>query len=169
MKMTPKQKAFADEYIINGNITQAAIKAGYSKKTAYEMGRENLGKPHILSYIEKQLEEHEIDVKLRQKQVLDYALRVLNEDETEEHAFVVKNEIGLEEVEVVRLKPKIKDKTDAAKFLTTILSTVEKNRLQNIKLEKEIKKLEKEMQTDTSTEDKLKEYFQALGGAFRES
>lgn len=169
MKLTEKQKRFADEYIITGNARKSAIKAGYSEKTASETGYENLKKPHILKYIEKKLENHEIDVKLRQKQVLDYAVRVLNEEETEDHAFVVKNESGFEEVEVVRLKPKIKDKTDAAKFLTTILSTVEKNRLQNIKLEKEIEKLEKEMRTDASTEDKLKEYFQALGGAFRES
>lgn len=169
MKLTEKQKRFADEYILTGNARKSAIEAGYSEKTASEIGYENLRKPHILKYIEEKLKNHEIDVKLRQKQVLDYAVRVLNEEETEEHAFVVKNENGFEEVEVVRLKPKIKDKTDAAKFLTTILSTVEKNRLQNVKLEKEIEKLEKEIQTDASTEDKLKEYFQALGGAFRES
>lgn len=167
-KLTVKQKRFADEYILTGNARQSAIKAGYSEKTASETGYENLNKPHILAYIESRLKQHEIDIKLRQKQAIDYAIRVLQEEETEEHAFVVGDETGTE-VTTVRLKPKIKDKTDAAKFLTTILSTVEKNRLQNIKLEKEIKKLEKEIQTDTSTEDKLKEYFQALGGAFRES
>lgn len=33
-KLTPKQKNFADEYIITGNATQSAIKAGYSEKYA---------------------------------------------------------------------------------------------------------------------------------------
>lgn len=51
-KLTPKQKAFADEYIINGgNATQAAIKAGYSKKTAGRIGGENLKKLEIIKYI----------------------------------------------------------------------------------------------------------------------
>lgn len=168
MKLTEKQKRFADEYILTGNATQSAIKAGYSEKTAAEIGHENLRKPNILAYIESKLEQHEIDIKLRQKQAFDFAIRVLQEEETEEHAFVVGDETGTE-VQTIRLKPKIKDKADAAKFITTILSTVEKNRLQNIKLEKEIAKLEKDLQTDTSTEDKLKAYFEALGSAFRES
>lgn len=167
-KLTPKQQAFADYYIETGNATQSAIKAGYSEKTARFIGAENLTKPNILKYIEKNLEQHEIDIKLRQKQSLDYAIRVLNEEETEDHAFVVSNGES-EDVQVVRLKPKIRDKTEAAKFLTTVLSTVEKNRLQNIKLEKEIAKLEKDIQTDSSTEDKLKEYFKALGSAFDEA
>ena len=52
-KLTKKQKAFADEYLRNGgNATQAAIKAGYSEKTAKETGYENLTKPHIKDYID---------------------------------------------------------------------------------------------------------------------
>lgn len=42
MKLTEKQKRFADEYIKSGNATQAAIKAGYSKRTANRIGPENL-------------------------------------------------------------------------------------------------------------------------------
>lgn len=41
-KLTAKQKRFCDEYLIDMNITQAAIRAGYSKKTAYAIGQENL-------------------------------------------------------------------------------------------------------------------------------
>lgn len=55
-KLTPKQKAFADEYLTNGgNATQAAIKAGYSKKTARNIGAENITKPNISSYIASKL------------------------------------------------------------------------------------------------------------------
>lgn len=55
-KLTPKQKAFADNYIANGgNATDAARKAGYKKPEV--QGYENLRKPHILAYIaEKQAE-----------------------------------------------------------------------------------------------------------------
>lgn len=57
MKLTIKQKRFADEYIISGNATQSAIKAGYSKKTAGVIGDENLKKPNVAEYIKKRLEE----------------------------------------------------------------------------------------------------------------
>ena len=48
VKLTRKQQLFCQEYLANGyNATQAAIKAGYSAKTAYAMGAENLRKPQI--------------------------------------------------------------------------------------------------------------------------
>lgn len=59
--MNPKQKKFCDEYLKNGgNATQAAIKAGYSKKTANRIASENLSKLDIKNYIQersKKLEE----------------------------------------------------------------------------------------------------------------
>lgn len=57
MKLTPKQQKFADEYIKTGNATQSAIEAGYSKKTAQQIGAENLLKPVIKSYIAKRMEQ----------------------------------------------------------------------------------------------------------------
>lgn len=49
--LTKKQKAFADHYIITGNATDAAKKAGYSEKTAHVIGAENLTKPKISQYL----------------------------------------------------------------------------------------------------------------------
>lgn len=57
MALTPKQLAFADYYIECGNQTEAAKKAGYSEKTAYSIGNENLKKPEILLYIEERMAE----------------------------------------------------------------------------------------------------------------
>lgn len=51
MKLTPKQKAFAEFYAASGNATEAAIKAGYSEKTAQQIGAENLLKPVITEYL----------------------------------------------------------------------------------------------------------------------
>lgn len=48
--LTEKQKRFAEYYLELGNATQAAIKAGYSERTAAEIGSENLGKPQIVAY-----------------------------------------------------------------------------------------------------------------------
>lgn len=50
-KFTTKQQKFIDCY--DGNATKAAIAAGYSKKTAYAIGEENLRKPEILEAIQK--------------------------------------------------------------------------------------------------------------------
>lgn len=70
--LTPKQKAFADEYIANkGNATQAAINAGYSEGTAKEMGYENLTKPHVRAYIDKRLEDKMADLMNRGSQVVE--------------------------------------------------------------------------------------------------
>jgi phage terminase small subunit len=51
-KLTAKQQAFCESYVANGfNATQAAITAGYSEKTAKDIGCENLAKPNIAEYI----------------------------------------------------------------------------------------------------------------------
>jgi phage terminase small subunit len=47
MALNVRQRRFVSEYLINPNATQAALKAGYSKKTAYSIGQENLKKPEI--------------------------------------------------------------------------------------------------------------------------
>ena len=59
MKLTTKQRLFADEYIKSGNATEAALKAGYSKRTSYSIGNENRKKPEIKKYIDKKLDEIE--------------------------------------------------------------------------------------------------------------
>ena len=57
VKLTEKQKKIADYYIELGNATQAAINAGYAKRSAQQMGAENLSKPVIKSYIDERLEQ----------------------------------------------------------------------------------------------------------------
>ena len=49
--LTPKQAAFVAEYLVDLNATQAAIRAGYSAKTAGSVGAENLSKPEIAAAI----------------------------------------------------------------------------------------------------------------------
>ena len=58
-RMTAKQKRFCDEYLIDLNATQAAIRAGYSKKAARQVGNENMSKPYIKNYIEERMQEKE--------------------------------------------------------------------------------------------------------------
>ena len=52
MKLTPKQARFVEEYLVDLNATQAAIRAGYSARTANRIGPENLSKPVIAEAIQ---------------------------------------------------------------------------------------------------------------------
>lgn len=83
-KMTLKQQRFADEYIITGNATQAAIKAGYSKKTAKVIGNENLTKPYIKKYIDERLAQLESEKIASQQEVLSYLSSVMRGEMTEQ-------------------------------------------------------------------------------------
>ena len=56
IKLTPKQRAFVGEYVIDSNGTQAAIRDGYSLPTANRMGSENLSKPVIADAIREATE-----------------------------------------------------------------------------------------------------------------
>ena len=82
--LTLKQQRFADEYIISGNATQAAILAGYSKKTARSIGQENLTKPDIKKYIDERLEELESSKIAKQDEVLRYLTSIMRGFETEQ-------------------------------------------------------------------------------------
>lgn len=57
MALTEKQKAFIEEFLVDRNATQAAIRAGYSEKTARQTGSENLSKPYIAKVIQDRLDE----------------------------------------------------------------------------------------------------------------
>ena len=51
MTITPKQQRFADEYLIDLNATQAAIRAGYSERSAEQQGNRLLGNDKVAAYI----------------------------------------------------------------------------------------------------------------------
>lgn len=78
-KLTPKQQRFVEEYLIDLNATQAAIRAGYSEKTAGAVGHENLKKPEIQDSlkdaIEKRSEESGLTVEKIWKGLLSEATR----------------------------------------------------------------------------------------------
>ena len=57
MALNDRQERFCREYMQDYNATQAAIRAGYSKKTAYSMGSENLRKPEVLARVRELQEE----------------------------------------------------------------------------------------------------------------
>ncbi len=82
-EMTEKQKRFCDEYLIDLNATQAAIRAGYSEKTARAISSENLTKPYIREYINKRLAEKEAELIADQDEVMKYLTAVMRREKTE--------------------------------------------------------------------------------------
>ena len=83
-RLTSKQQRFVDEYIISGNATQAAIKAGYSKKTANRIATENLSKPVIKTAIDKRNAEIQSEKTMDMQEVMELLASIARGETTEE-------------------------------------------------------------------------------------
>jgi len=70
-KLTPKQKLFCEYYVIDKNASAAALKAGYSKKTAKAIGHENLTKPNIKKFIQEHLKKQSEKIGISFDDVID--------------------------------------------------------------------------------------------------
>ena len=73
--LNTKQRKFAVEYMLDFNATRAAIAAGYSQKTAYSIGHENLKKPEIRDFIKAQQQQQMDDHFLSQSAVVNELIR----------------------------------------------------------------------------------------------
>ena len=112
MKLTTKQRLFADEYIKSGNAMQSAIKAGYSEKYAKSSSAKMLENVGIKSYIDAKMAEIESHKIADAKEVLQFYTRVLREEETEEVALSTSDDVV-----TIEKKPSLKDRLNAAKEL----------------------------------------------------
>jgi phage terminase small subunit len=107
-KLTLKQQRFADEYIICGNATEAAIKAGYAKRSAQQVGSENLLKPVIKSYIDKRLEELKSEKVADQQEVIEFLTSVMRGEKTEQTLCSI-GELGQQVIDIdIGAKDRIK-------------------------------------------------------------
>lgn len=70
MKLNERQRRFIDEYIIDLNATQAAIRAGYSERTAYSQGQRLLKNVEIKSAIDKRMQEKTDELIMKQDEIL---------------------------------------------------------------------------------------------------
>lgn len=82
MKLTPKQERFIKEYLIDLNATQAAIRAGYSAKTAGVIGDENLKKPYIASAIKVEQDKTSAKLEITRESLLETLLRIQSNNES---------------------------------------------------------------------------------------
>ena len=117
MKLTEKQKRFADYYIETGNITEAAIKAGYSKKTARVIGQENLQKPAIKSYIDEKLGAMQDERTASAKEVLEFLTKSMRGELDEEVVVIEGTGDGTSEARMVKKQIGLRDRIKSAELL----------------------------------------------------
>lgn len=91
-KLTLKQQRFVDEYIISGNATQAAIKAGYSEKTANRIATENLSKPVIKAELDRRNAEIQSAKTMDMQEVME-RLAAMGRGETTEETVTNKGDV----------------------------------------------------------------------------
>jgi len=112
-KMTAKQQRFCDEYLIDLNATQAAIRAGYSGKTANRIGTENLSKPVIKAYLAERMSEKESELIADQDEVLRYLTSVMRGKSVA--SVLAREETGADHV--IEKPPDEKERLKAAELL----------------------------------------------------
>ena len=135
---TPKQKAFADEFLKCGNQTEAAKRAGYSEKTARQAGAENMKKPVVLEYIQK-----------RQKQIEN--ARIADITEVMQYLTSV-------------MRGEIKDQFDLEAPLSERTRCAQDDRRMNI----ELAKLEAQYKDSTPEEESTDNFLDALNATASE-
>lgn len=168
--LTLKQIAFADEYIINGgNATQAAIKAGYSKKTAETIGFENLRKPKIVEYIASKVrpivEKREIDIQAQLNSLLDiYDGKVIESRSKQiDH---LQGDVVVKDM-TYEYTPDLENRLKAIDLFLKYASPLLQVQLEKAKADAELSRLKAESLkngTTQTTEDKLDELLEKISG-----
>ena len=115
--LTEKQKRFCDEYLIDLNATQAAIRAGYSEKTAYSQGQRMLKNVEVKEYIDARMATKDKKLIADQDEVLRYLTSVLRGESVSEEIVVEGVGDGRSEARKVQKAPSEKDRLKSAELL----------------------------------------------------
>lgn len=111
--MTRKQKRFVEEYLIDLNATQAAIRAGYSPKAAKVTGAKMLTNANLKAYIDEQLEQIHNEKTAQAQEVMEYLTAVMRGEHTEQTLRLVGDGVQ----EITRIDVPAKDRIKAAELL----------------------------------------------------
>lgn len=116
-KLSERQKRFCNEYLIDLNVTQAAIRAGYTPKYANKKVYALLDKPEIKEYLDQQLKKIEDEKIADAKEVMRYLTSVMRNEVTEEVVVVEGYGDGCSEAKKVKKDISAKDRNKAAELL----------------------------------------------------
>lgn len=117
MAMTPKQQRFCDEYLIDLNATQAAIRAGYSEKYAHTNAAKLLQNTTIKDFLRNRMDAKEKDLIADQDEVLRYLTAVMRGEGSEEMVVVEGCGEGVSRATTVSRDISPKDRLKAAELL----------------------------------------------------
>lgn len=115
--MNARQKRFCDEYLTDCNATQAAIRAGYSEKTACEQAARLLTNVNIKDYIDKRMEEISNKNIADAKEVLEYLTSVLRGESNSKVVVVEGTGDGFSEARLLSKSPDEKERLKAAELI----------------------------------------------------
>ncbi len=115
--MTEKQKRFCEEYLIDCNATQAAIRAGYSEKTAYSIGQRLLKNVEVQNYVAQLGEAARTDRTADAAEVMEYLTSVLRGESKASVVAVVGVGDGCSEARLLSKPPDEKERLKAAELL----------------------------------------------------
>ena len=159
-KLTLKQKKFADEYIISGNIEKSALNAGYSENYARKQSHKLLANVGIKFYIDERLKELEKDKIATQDEVLQYLTSIMRGEQTEQVMIGVGN--GIQSMTYIEVGAK--DRIKAAEFLGNLHEKRARQSLQDELTKIKIEREKQSLLTNTTTEDKLSDLFDKIDG-----
>lgn len=115
--MTPRQEKFCVEYLIDLNATQAAIRAGYSRRTADRIANQNLRKLEIQSRIKKMRDEY-YDKTIMSAKEVEYLLSKAGRGELKEEVVVVEGVgDGFSESKIIKKRLSAKDRIKALELM----------------------------------------------------
>ena len=130
--MTDQQKAFADYFIECGNQTEAAKKAGYSEKSAYNQGNRLMKNDEVIAYITERLKPTEAKRVATADEVLEFLTKGMNGE--------IKDQFGLD--------PSLQDRINCAKELLKRFNAVQSHQIAAERLNMDKRKMEAESTTD---------------------
>lgn len=115
--MTANQQKFCDEYLIDCNATQAAIRAGYSPKTAKVTAAKLLTNANLKTYIEQRLAEMSSAKVASAEEVIKYLTSVMRGESASEIVVVTGDGDGFSSAKRVTKSPDEKERLKAAELL----------------------------------------------------
>ena len=117
MKLNARQKAFCEYYVAIGNATEAAIKAGYSKKTARSIGQRLLTYVDIKSYVKELMDKAESKRIASAEEVLQNLTSMMRGEIQEEIVVVEGEGDGVSSARIVKKQVSAKERIKAAELL----------------------------------------------------
>lgn len=159
--MNERQRRFADEYIISGNVYQSALKAGYSENYAKTNAHKVLENDSVKSYIDEQLKKLKKTKIAAADEVLQVFTSILRQEITEEQ-----NELNpiTGEFVTIEKKPSISEVIRAGAELMKRYPTIAEAE----KLRLEIEKLKQLVEIESEQENKLIQFAQAIDKVFKD-